>query len=36
MYRSSAKLAAYLCRKYGMPMDRHNEVPDPYYVRPYG
>jgi N-acetyl-anhydromuramyl-L-alanine amidase AmpD len=36
MYRSSAKLAAYLCRKYGMPVDRHNEVPDLYYVRLYG
>lgn len=32
MYRSSAKLAAYLCKKYGIPIDRrhiigHNEVP---------
>ena len=34
MYRSSAKLTAYLCKKYGIPIDRahvigHNEVPDP-------
>jgi len=32
MYRSSAKLSAYLCKKYGIPIDRqhiigHNEVP---------
>jgi N-acetyl-anhydromuramyl-L-alanine amidase AmpD len=32
MYRASAKLAAYLCRSYGIPIDRqhiigHNEVP---------
>lgn len=32
MYRSSARLAAYLCNKYGIPVDRahiigHNEVP---------
>lgn len=35
MYDSSAKLSAYLCKKYGIPVDRshiigHNEVPDPY------
>ena len=32
MYRSSARLAAYLCRRYHIPIDRqhvigHNEVP---------
>ena len=34
MYRSSARLVAYLVLKYGIPLDRahvigHNEVPDP-------
>ncbi len=34
MYRSSAKLSAYLCQKYSIPIDRyhiigHNEVPYP-------
>ncbi|WP_166395929.1 golvesin C-terminal-like domain-containing protein [Rubrobacter marinus] len=34
MYRSSARLTAYLCKKYDIPIDRahvigHNEVPDP-------
>ena len=34
MYRSSARLTAYLCQKYNIPIDRahiigHNEVPDP-------
>jgi N-acetyl-anhydromuramyl-L-alanine amidase AmpD len=34
MYDSSAKLSAYLCNKYGIPIDRahiigHNEVPYP-------
>jgi N-acetyl-anhydromuramyl-L-alanine amidase AmpD len=41
MYRSSAQLAAYLCNKYGIPIDRthiigHNEVPDPYNPGQYG
>lgn len=41
MYRSSARLTAYLCRKYGIPVDRyhiigHNEVPDPYNPGQYG
>jgi N-acetyl-anhydromuramyl-L-alanine amidase AmpD len=41
MYRSSAKLSAYLCNKYGIPIDRdhiigHNEVPDPYNPGWYG
>ena len=35
MYDSSAWMSAYLCYKYGIPVDRyhiigHNEVPDPY------
>jgi hypothetical protein len=34
MYRSSARLVAYLCNKYCIPRNRshvigHNEVPDP-------
>jgi hypothetical protein len=41
MYRSSAKLTAYLCRKYEIPVDLyhiigHNEVPDPYNPSQYG
>ncbi len=41
MYRSSAKLSAYLCKKYGIPIDRshiigHYEVPDPYNPGEYG
>ncbi|MGI8911744.1 MAG: N-acetylmuramoyl-L-alanine amidase [Rubrobacteraceae bacterium] len=39
MYRSSAKLTAYLCKKYGIPMDRthiigHNEVPGATHTDP--
>jgi N-acetyl-anhydromuramyl-L-alanine amidase AmpD len=41
MYRSSARLSAYLCKKYNIPIDRshiigHNEVPDPYNPGQYG
>lgn len=41
MYRSSAKLTAYLCHKYNIPVDRkhiigHNEVPDPNNPGQYG
>jgi N-acetyl-anhydromuramyl-L-alanine amidase AmpD len=41
MYDSSARLAAYLCNKYGIPIDRyhiigHSEVPDPYDPGQYG
>jgi N-acetyl-anhydromuramyl-L-alanine amidase AmpD len=41
MYDSSAKLSAYLCYNYGIPVDRdhiigHNEVPDPYNPDQYG
>jgi N-acetyl-anhydromuramyl-L-alanine amidase AmpD len=41
MYRSSARLSAYLCNKYGIPRDRthiigHNEVPDLYNQGQYG
>jgi N-acetyl-anhydromuramyl-L-alanine amidase AmpD len=39
MYRSSARLTAYLCKKYGIPMDRehivgHNEVPGATHTDP--
>ena len=39
MYRSSAKLSAYLCKKYGIPIDRshiigHNEVPNATHTDP--
>ncbi len=41
MYRSSARLSAYLCNKYHIPIDRnhiigHNEVPDPNHPGEYG
>lgn len=41
MYNSSAALSAYLCNKYGIPVDRyyiigHNEVSDPYDPSQYG
>jgi N-acetyl-anhydromuramyl-L-alanine amidase AmpD len=41
MYDSSAWLCAYLCYKYGIPVNRyhiigHNEVPDPYAPGQYG
>ena len=41
MFRSSAKLTAYLANKYHIPIDRdhiigHNEVPDPYHTGQYG
>ncbi len=41
MYRSSAKLTAYLCKKYGIPIDRghiigHNEVPGATHTDPGG
>ena len=41
MYDSSSQLAAYLCNKYYIPIDRdhiigHNEVPDPYAPGQYG
>lgn len=41
MFRSSARLSAYLVNKYGIPLDRdhiigHNEVPDPYNPGSYG
>jgi hypothetical protein len=41
MYRSSAKLSAYLCKKYGIPVDRahiigHNEVPNTDHTDPGG
>ena len=41
MYRSSAKLSAYLCKKYDIPMDRahiigHNEVPSATHTDPGG
>ncbi|MDQ3926363.1 MAG: N-acetylmuramoyl-L-alanine amidase, partial [Actinomycetota bacterium] len=41
MYDSSAWLCAYLCYKYGIPVDRyhiigHNQVPDPYAPGQYG
>ncbi len=41
MYDSSAWLSAYLCYKYGIPVDRyyiigHNQVPDPYDPGQYG
>jgi N-acetyl-anhydromuramyl-L-alanine amidase AmpD len=41
MYRSSAKLSAYLCKKYNIPIDRshiigHNEVPNATHTDPGG
>jgi N-acetyl-anhydromuramyl-L-alanine amidase AmpD len=41
MYRSSARLSAYLVKKYRIPLDRghiigHHEVPDPYNPGSYG
>jgi hypothetical protein len=41
MYRSSARLVAYLTRKYGIPVDRthiigHYQVPDPYHPDEFG
>ena len=41
MYRSSARLTAYLCKKYGIPVDRahiigHNEVPGATHTDPGG
>ena len=41
MYRSSARLSAYLCKKYNIPMDRshiigHNEVPSATHTDPGG
>ncbi len=41
MYRSSAKLSAYLCKRYNIPMDRshiigHNEVPNATHTDPGG
>jgi photosystem II stability/assembly factor-like uncharacterized protein len=41
MYRSSARLVAYLTRKYGIPIDRthiigHYQVPDPYHPGEFG
>jgi N-acetyl-anhydromuramyl-L-alanine amidase AmpD len=41
MYRSSARLSAYLCKKYHIPIDRkhiigHNQVPDPNNPGEYG
>ena len=41
MYRSSARLSAYLCKKYGIPTDRahiigHNEVPSATHTDPGG
>lgn len=41
MYRSSARLVAYLARKYGIPIDRahiigHYQVPDPFHLGGFG
>ena len=41
MYQSSARLVAFLARKYGIPIDRahiigHNQVPDPFHAGEFG